>query len=147
MLDCQLFARWPSGARQALFQIQRPKSSKSEPVVGRHSKTSAKQRVPSPSRAYSKRMKLLLSQRDALMAEIAILSTNARIPSSTIGKTRSLLTRYWSKADWQGREEILRAARWLLNVGKMHAFGGVARTAGRRKAGRLRRLEASGAVR
>src|SRR5262249_8085393 len=114
-------------------------------VARRHSKTSAKQRSPSPSRAYSKRMDSLLSQRDALMAEIAILSTHARIPSSTLSKTRSLLTRYWSKADWQSREEILRAARWLLNVGKMHSFGGLAKV-GRRK-GRLRRLETSGAAR
>jgi hypothetical protein len=111
-------------------------------VARTHSKTTPKQRGPSPSRAYNKRTVSLLSQRDALMAEIAILSAHARVPCSAVGKTRSLLTRYWSKADWQGREEILRAARWLLNVGKMHSFGGLQKV-GRRKTGRLRRLETS----
>ena len=58
------------------------------------------------------------------MTEIAILRSRAKVPRSSINKVGTLLTRYWSKANWQTREEILRAARWLLNVGKMQSLTG-----------------------
>ena len=93
-------------------------------MAKRRSATSAKQRGHSATSSYSKHAISLLSQRDALMTEIAILRSRAKVPRSSINKVGTLLTRYWSKANWQTREEILRAARWLLNVGKMQSFTG-----------------------
>ncbi len=94
-------------------------SRKSARVAKRRSATSAKQSERSAPRSYSKHAASLLSQRDALMAEIAILRSRAKGPRSSINKVGTLLTRYWAKANWQTREEILRAARWLLYVGNM----------------------------
>jgi hypothetical protein len=93
-------------------------------VAKRRSTTSAKQRGRSATPSYSKHAISLLSQRDALMTEIAILRSRSKVPHSSINKVGTLLTRYWSKANWQTREEILRAARWLLNVGKMQSLTG-----------------------
>jgi hypothetical protein len=88
-------------------------------VAKRRSATSPKQTGRSATRSYSKHAASLLSQRDALMAEIAILRLRAKAPRPSINKVGTLLTRYWSKANWQTREEILRAARWLLYVGNL----------------------------
>jgi hypothetical protein len=96
-------------------------------VAKRRSQISAKQRGRSATANYSKHADSLLSQRDTLMAEIAILRSGAKMPRSSLNKAGTLLTRYWSKANWQTREEILRAARWLLNVGKMQALTGAAK--------------------
>ena len=93
-------------------------------MAKRRSATSPKQSERSATRSYSKHAASLLSQRDALMAEIAILRLRAKAPRPSINKVGTLLTRYWSKANWQTREEILRAARWLLNVGKMQSLTG-----------------------
>lgn len=93
-------------------------------MAKRRSATSAKERGRSATRSYSKHAISLLSQRDALMAEIAILRSRAKVPHSSINRVGTLLTRYWSKANWQTREEILRAARWLLNVCKMQSLTG-----------------------
>ena len=93
-------------------------------MAKRRSATSPKQSERSARRSYSKHAISLLSQRDALMTEIAILRSRAKVPRSSINKVGTLLTRYWSKANWQTREEILRAARWLLNVGKMQSLTG-----------------------
>jgi hypothetical protein len=91
-------------------------------VAKGRSATSPRQTGPSATHSYSKHAASLLSQRDALMAEIAILRSRAKVPHPSINKVGTLLTRYWSKANWQTREEILRAARWLLNVGKMQSL-------------------------
>ena len=91
-------------------------------MAKRRSATLAKQRGRSATRSYSKQAISLLSQRDALMAEVSILRSRANVPRSSVNKVGTLLTRYWSKANWQNREEILRAARWLLNVGKLQSL-------------------------
>jgi len=31
-------------------------------------------------------------------------------------KARDLLTRAWSKADWDGRQDLLKAAQWLVQL-------------------------------
>lgn len=91
-------------------------------MANRRSQVSVKRPARSATRNYTKHVSSLLSQRDTLMAEIAILRARAKVPRSSINKAGTLLTRYWSKANWQSREEILRAARWLLNVGKMQSL-------------------------
>jgi len=88
-------------------------------MAKRRSATSPKRTGRSATPSYSKHAASLLSQRDALMAEIAILRSRAKAPRPSINKVGTLLTRYWSKANWQTREEILRAACWLMYVGNM----------------------------
>jgi hypothetical protein len=90
-------------------------------VAKRRSQVAGKERGRSAPRTSSKQVVALLSQRDSLMSEIEILRSRATAPGSSIDKAGTLLTRHWSKADWQTREEILRAARWILNVGRIHS--------------------------
>ena len=74
---------------------------------------STQRRGPGPQAAsrYAEHVVLLLSQRDNLMDEIqAGLRTKA--PSPLINKAGALLTRFWARADWRSREEILRTACW-----------------------------------
>jgi hypothetical protein len=97
-------------------------------VAKRRPVASAEQRGRPATSNYSERAISLLSQRDALMAEIAILRSQANVPPSSIGKASTLLTRYWSRGNWQTRAEILRAARWLLNVGRMQSLTDAAPT-------------------
>jgi hypothetical protein len=61
----------------------------------------------------------LLSQRDAQVTEIVML--RSRAPSAFIKNAETLLTRYWARADWQAREEILRTVRWLLSMARLEA--------------------------
>ena len=63
----------------------------------------------------------LLSQRDEHITEIEMLCSRQKGASLFIKKARTLLTRYWARADWQAREEILRTVRWLLNVARLEA--------------------------
>jgi hypothetical protein len=88
-------------------------------VAKRHSAISTKPRRRPATRTYSEHVISLLSRRDDLMTEMAIMRSRARAPRSFITKAGTLLTRHWANANWQTREEILRAAHWLLNVGKI----------------------------
>jgi hypothetical protein len=63
----------------------------------------------------------LLSQRDDLLNEIAVL--NARTPLPAIKKATTLLKRHWSMADCGKREGIVRAARLLVHIGKLQLIG------------------------
>lgn len=71
--------------------------------------------------SYSKHLVSLLTQRDEHITEIEMMRSRQKKASPFIKKARTLLTRYWARADWQGREEILRTARWLLNVARLEA--------------------------
>jgi hypothetical protein len=44
----------------------------------------------------------------------------AKTTSPLVKKATALLTRFWARANWQGREEIIRTAGWLLNVAREH---------------------------
>jgi len=81
-------------------------------------KASARQRLARPpalARA-SDRADDISAQRDALVAEVKrlqdALGTSARFAT----KARDLLTRAWSKADWDGRQDLLKAAQWLVQL-------------------------------
>ena len=63
----------------------------------------------------------LLSQRDEQVTEIAMLRSRTPTPSPFVKKAETLLTRYWSRADWHAREEILRTVRWLLSMARLEA--------------------------
>ena len=80
------------------------------------SETSAKRRRRVATAKYWQRTISLLSQRDQLIDEI-LLRSRAGAPAPLIKKAGTLLTRFWARADWRSREELLRAARWLLSVG------------------------------
>ena len=58
----------------------------------------------------------LLSERDRLMSEIALRARLNALPPMLV-KARTLLTRFWGKATWEARSEILGAARMLLTLG------------------------------
>jgi hypothetical protein len=58
----------------------------------------------------------LLSERDKLMDEIALRARLGSLPPMLV-KARTLLTRFWGKAGWDARSEILPVARMLLTLG------------------------------
>ncbi len=64
----------------------------------------------------SKRTGGLAKERDHLMSEVAVLRAQAKAPPRTIGNAVALLTRHWAHASWQEREELLRAARFVLRT-------------------------------
>jgi hypothetical protein len=63
-----------------------------------------------------RRVAELLSERDRLMNEIALRARLDSLPPMLV-KARTLLTRFWGRASWDGRSEILAAARLLLTLG------------------------------
>jgi hypothetical protein len=63
-----------------------------------------------------------LSQRDAHVTEIVMLRSRTCAPSPFIRNAETLLTRYWARADWQAREEILRTVRWLLSMARLESM-------------------------
>ena len=63
-----------------------------------------------------RRVAELLSERDRLMSEIALRARLNALPPMLV-KARTLLTRFWGKATWEARSEILAAARMLLTLG------------------------------
>ena len=62
-----------------------------------------------------------MSALDELMTEIERLRLQPGQPLPPIKRATTLLTRYWGAADGQSRDEILRAARWLLRLGTMQS--------------------------
>jgi hypothetical protein len=65
-----------------------------------------------------------------------MLLSRKSTPSRFVKKAETLLTRYWARADWQGREEILRTVRWLLSMARLES---VKPPLNRRKTKRARR--------
>ena len=89
----------------------------------------------------SRRAIALLSQRDALLNEIALMRARRALPALT--KATTLLTRFWAMGDWGSRGEILRAARVFVSVGKMQSvMGGAERSPEAAPRKRKRRLRA-----
>ena len=68
---------------------------------------------------HSQHVVSLLSLRDDLMTDID-QRLRAKTTSPLVKKATALLTRFWARANWQGREEIIRTAKWLLNVAREH---------------------------
>ena len=65
--------------------------------------------------SFKQRTQKLVSQREILMAEIALRTTLGAV-TPMIAKARTLLTRFWAAADWSERAELLPVARWLLQL-------------------------------
>jgi hypothetical protein len=70
---------------------------------------------------FSQHVVSLLSQRDEQVTTITMLRSGRGAPSPFLRKAETLLTRYWARADWQAREEILRTVQWLLNMAKLQS--------------------------
>jgi hypothetical protein len=62
----------------------------------------------------------LLAERDRLMDEIARRARLDPLPPMLL-KARTLLTRFWGKASWEARSEILAAVRMLTTLGAAQA--------------------------
>ncbi|ETR78924.1 hypothetical protein X566_02735 [Afipia sp. P52-10] len=60
-----------------------------------------------------------MRQRERLIAQMQDLRDGAGASEST-HKAQQLLTRWWAKADWKAREELLKAAEWVLQIEKRH---------------------------
>lgn len=58
----------------------------------------------------------LLSEREALMNEIALRARLGRLPPM-LAKAKTLLTNFWARSDWAARAELLPVARMLLVLG------------------------------
>src|SRR5262249_1143568 len=55
-------------------------------------------------------------ERDRLMSEIALRARLRSLPPM-LAKARTLLTRFWGRASWEARSEILAVARMLMALG------------------------------
>jgi hypothetical protein len=63
----------------------------------------------------------LVAQHEGLVARIAALRDQAAKPSRFLDNANALLSRNWSRANWQSRQEILTAARWLVDLAEVGA--------------------------
>jgi hypothetical protein len=72
------------------------------------------------ARAYD-RADDIVAERDALAAEVRRLQEMLGSSARFCAKARDLLTRSWSRADWSGREDLVKAARWLVQLETMEA--------------------------
>jgi hypothetical protein len=79
-------------------------------------KTSPRNVRRQPSR---QRINGILSRREQLVAELALLRQQGA-ESKFIDNAQQLLTRWWSGATWDGRDELLKSADWLIRLEKNH---------------------------
>jgi hypothetical protein len=61
----------------------------------------------------------ILSRREGLVAELAVLRRQGS-ESRFLENAQQLLTRWWSGASWDAREELLKSADWLIRLEKSH---------------------------
>lgn len=61
------------------------------------------------------RVEAILRHRERLIAELQGLSA-VESCSESAKKALQLLTRWWARADWSAREELLRTAEWVIRV-------------------------------
>ena len=68
-------------------------------------------------RASPHRIEAILARRGELVAELAQLREREG-GSQLIDNAQHLLTRWWAAAGWNGREDLLKTAGWLLQIEK-----------------------------
>jgi len=61
------------------------------------------------------RIESIVRQRERLIVEVQGLSAVEGCAESA-KKAQQLLTRWWAKADWKAREELLKVAAWVIHV-------------------------------
>lgn len=62
-----------------------------------------------------------ISLREQLMKEIRFMRLLPNGPTPPVKRAATLLNRYWIEANGQSRDEILKAASWLVRVAKMQS--------------------------
>src|SRR5262245_8820909 len=72
-----------------------------------------------PKPAPRRRVNDIVVRRDRLVSALASLRERDDAPSPSVEKALTLLTRWWSGADWSAREELLNAAEWLVRLERM----------------------------
>lgn len=75
-------------------------------------------RAAAPSR--HRNIKSIVLERDRLITEVLALREQGA-DSKFVTNTQQLLTRWWSKAGWTAREELLKSAEWLLQIERQRA--------------------------
>jgi hypothetical protein len=78
-------------------------------------KSLAKKALPKREPSQRQRVEGILQRRDRLIAEVQSLTAVEGCTESA-KKAQQLLTRWWAKADWKAREELLRVAEWIIRV-------------------------------
>jgi hypothetical protein len=61
----------------------------------------------------------ILTRRERLVGELTSLRQQGAA-SKFIDNAQQLLTRWWSGASWDAREELLKSADWLVRLEKRH---------------------------
>ena len=84
-------------------------------ATGKKSKIVRREAVAS----YGARADAIVAKRDRQLAEIELIRRGRGKLSGMPRKAYTLLTRGWAKATWQSREEILKAAAWLLYLDRL----------------------------
>jgi hypothetical protein len=67
-----------------------------------------------------RRMNSIVTRRLGLVSELAVLRQQGA-ESKFMDNAQQLLTRWWSRASWDAREELLKSADWLIRLQKNHA--------------------------
>lgn len=79
--------------------------------------TQSSTHVVPPRQTSRQRADQIVRQRERLIAEVQDFNAGQE-RSESAQKAQQLLTRWWAKADWKAREELLKAAEWLIEVEK-----------------------------
>lgn len=69
----------------------------------------------SPRRQTRRAIDAILARREQLMREVAELR-GPDASSAFVANAQQLLTRWWSRASWDAREELLKNVEWLVRV-------------------------------
>lgn len=83
--------------------------------MNKASKVSRNNSPQSRQSSSRRRIEDVLRQRERLIAELQGLSTIQGC-SESAKKAQQLLTRWWARADWKARVELLRVAEWVIRV-------------------------------
>jgi hypothetical protein len=84
---------------------------------------SAARGAVAPQQVSRRKADAILTRRDRLMAEITGLRRQAA-ESQFLENAQQLLTRWWSGANWNAREDLLKTAGWLVRLQKRREMGG-----------------------
>ena len=91
--------------------------SRDRPVPARNVATARPRALQRPTRYFSRQQaEDIRAQRGRLMDELARWREQSDASLSSVAKAQELLTRWWSRADWSGRAELLKAAEWLIRL-------------------------------
>jgi hypothetical protein len=97
-------------------RLAAPAAALKENHEGTHEAPQARSRERLQERPKERQVVGLLSEREALMSEIALRARFGRLPPM-FAKAKTLLTNFWARSDWAARAELLPVARMLVVLG------------------------------